>query len=67
MNEYNDSRECVANCLVRDVLGMRVKWFNAETGRWRLGTIIRIERSFLHIRAKDRTIQKVQWGFVMLP
>lgn len=67
MSEYNDSKQCVANRLVRDVLGMQVKWFNSETARWRLGTILRIERSQLHIRAKDRTIQRVQWGFVILP
>lgn len=67
VSEYNTSTDCIANRLVRDVLGMHVKWFNSETGRWRLGTIFRIERSCLHIRAKDRTIQSVQWGFVILP
>ncbi len=67
MNQYNDSPDCIANRLVRDVLGMKVKWFNQETSRWRLGTIIRIERGMVTLRARDKSIQWVGWGFVIMP
>ncbi len=66
-SEYNTSSDCIANRLVRDALGLKVKWFSAETARWRQGTIIRIEKSCMHIRARDKTIRRVQWGFVLLP
>ena len=66
-NDKWDKDRSIDNMLVKDAIGLQVRFFNTETGRYKLGKIVHICSSYITLQLRDGLVRRVARSFIELP